>query len=464
MKKYESVRVFSILCICIFSNNSVDAQQQAKAVPRAEAKTAFRVEMNSIACLAFSPDGTKLAVGGGLLPRDHGGVGDAAVLVLDAASGKEQARHILPGKKGLGANGNPISSVQFAPDGKTIAASNYEDVFFWEPATGRVAMLPRQFDMGRSTPAKRSLAFSPDGKFLAVGGPVGPIEIWDVATKKLSRALNGLGGVAAISHDGKLFAYGTKAVSLWDAAITTRERMSEDELAFVIEANISVLEDLVFSPDDQTIAATGWECVKMWKVRKHQGSWKLDQCAALYGHVGSVYDVAYSPDGKLLTTSSGLCTKLWDATDGRPLASLLRRRRAVFSPDSKTAVAVAAQQDRESIEIWNVADLLEPQNVSAKAKADVEEMLKLTRAGGKARVLEMEAIGPDAKTVLPMLIEAIRDKDPNVRRRAVIAIINLGEWGKPALPAVREARNDEDQSVREWAGAVLRIVGGEIDE
>jgi len=85
--------------------------------------------------------------------------------------------------------------VAFAPDGKSLAASGYEKgkdgqitglVRIWDAATGAERAVLRA-DMGIPT----ALAFSPDGRRLALGGftsrddPVmsndGSLEVWELA-------------------------------------------------------------------------------------------------------------------------------------------------------------------------------------------------------------------------------------------------------------------------------------------
>ena len=70
-------------------------------------------------------------------------------------------------------DGNPVRSVAFSPNGKFLAiADNVGNVSFWNLASGaELAVLP---DMSGSAP---SLAFSRSGGVLAIAGPGGEITL-----------------------------------------------------------------------------------------------------------------------------------------------------------------------------------------------------------------------------------------------------------------------------------------------
>jgi HEAT repeat protein len=61
----------------------------------------------------------------------------------------------------------------------------------------------------------------------------------------------------------------------------------------------------------------------------------------------------------------------------------------------------------------------------------------------------------DAAQVVPALIEALKDKDGDVRWSAAIGLGYFGEQAKEAIPSLQAAQRDRDARVREAAGVAL---------
>jgi HEAT repeat protein len=61
----------------------------------------------------------------------------------------------------------------------------------------------------------------------------------------------------------------------------------------------------------------------------------------------------------------------------------------------------------------------------------------------------------DAARVVPALIEALKDKEGDIRLSAAIGLGSFGEQAKEAIPALQEAQSDRDARVRMAAGKAL---------
>jgi WD40 repeat protein len=158
-------------------SSSVDGK--ALVWPAALDKPANTITLATpIRSLAASADGKLVALGGE----------DGAAYLYDPSSGKEVRK--LPG------HGDWVTALTYSPDGKLLAAGTQEGkLFLWEADTGK-----KRFDvLAQAPPAPKaelpppnvaaSLAFSPDGKQLLLGGSNGSIYAFDPASGKLARTL-----------------------------------------------------------------------------------------------------------------------------------------------------------------------------------------------------------------------------------------------------------------------------------
>jgi serine/threonine protein kinase/WD40 repeat protein len=123
--------------------------------------------------LALSPDGRTLAVG------DRG----AAVLLLDAATGRERSR-IEPQSESEG----PASALAFAPDGRTLAVGTRTGSILIHRLETGSAEPPLQIPPHRG--AVQTLAFDPTGQQLATAGEDKVVAVWNL--DRLGRELQRL--------------------------------------------------------------------------------------------------------------------------------------------------------------------------------------------------------------------------------------------------------------------------------
>ena len=61
----------------------------------------------------------------------------------------------------------------------------------------------------------------------------------------------------------------------------------------------------------------------------------------------------------------------------------------------------------------------------------------------------------DAAQVVPVLTEALKDKDGDIRWSAAIGLGYFGDQARDAIPALQAAQRDRDTRVREAAGIAL---------
>ena len=172
--------------------------------------------------------------------------------------------------------------------------------------------------------AARSLAFSPDGKQLASGYQYGSVRLWDVdetiAVKEGNTADSAqtirIGDVAlvslAYSPDGKRLAVGSA-----DYRITLLDLINRKVLHSFVGHDGEVTA-LAFSPDGTRLASASHDrTVKVWDSSSGK------KLLTLAGHSGPVEAVAYSADGKSIASAIDKThIRLWDASTGKTLRTL----------------------------------------------------------------------------------------------------------------------------------------------
>jgi RNA polymerase sigma factor (sigma-70 family) len=204
------------------------------------------------------------------------------------------------------------TSVAFSPDGKfLITASDYNrTIILWDAATGKEL---RRFIRDEYSTPMGVPVFSPDSKRLAslVWGQ-GGVRLWDLATGKEVRSVKIGAPLAssrrlAFSPNGKVLAVpdDDKIIHLLDVAAGT-------ELRHLTEHSEKI-ESLAFSPDGKTVAAGGdGKTIVLWETATGK------QIRQLLGHEKKIPSIAFSADGKELASASHDGTvRLWDVATGR---------------------------------------------------------------------------------------------------------------------------------------------------
>ena len=247
-----------------------------------------------------------------------------------------------------------VSRLAYSPDGKLIAVMGAIGIWFYDAET--------LDEVGMITHGASTIAFSPDGRILASGRWDPTVYLWDVSTQQQigSFPLPSKGVTAlTFSLDGSTLAvgHGYGDIALWDIRTQRQTALLDTASKFVWT--------LAFSPDGQLLASGGYEDSKisLWDVQTQTLIWSFDGHTHDAGLLNSaVSDVAFSPDGKSLASGSFIdgTLRLWDVTSRAQIALLQETNDLggindiAFSPNG---AILAAASDDAIIRMWDTRTL-----------------------------------------------------------------------------------------------------------
>ena len=224
-------------------------------------RESFTVKPNGavITALAWSPAAPELAVGG-----------SSGLVQLWRTDGTPRLARSLSGLQPVLGQPEAIQALAFSPDGRLIAASDTHKMLslglsgsspgndrlsslaIWRASSGKLSAAPR--NLGTGTARFDPLAFSPDGRLVAVTAPDGRDLVIDAATAQTRQTLRPVGGEftgsLAFAPDGTL-ATGTLSgiVQLWNP-------ISGAQVASPLPVTAGPVSSIAFDPTGQRFATT----------------------------------------------------------------------------------------------------------------------------------------------------------------------------------------------------------------
>ncbi len=225
--------------------------------------------------IAWSPDSTYIASAGD----------DKAVQVWDVSTGKRLITY--------SGHSSFVWDVAWSPDGTRIASASWDKtVHVWNAKTGQ-----HIFTYRGHTDTVRSVAWSPDSTRIVSASRDLLVQVWEANTGKHVTTYGGHPTdtllAVAWSPKGTFIASGG-----WDKTVQVWEALTGNHV-YTYFGHSSAVLGVSWSPDGTRLASAGWDkTVQVWEALTGNHVYKYQ------GHSNKVYSVTWSPDEKYLASGS----------------------------------------------------------------------------------------------------------------------------------------------------------------
>lgn len=260
--------------------------------------------------LAFTPDGTMLAIAGGThvclwnmqseecqsirIPEYVTSVAvsiDGVVLAVGTGKNSIQLWHMTSQTliTTLRGHTEDVWTIAFNPNGEQLASGSYDQtVRLWDAKSGRAT-----HELKEHVGYVRELSYSPDGQMLASCSNDRSIKLWDAATGNHLKTFDGHTGrvfSVSFSADGLSLASGSsdQTLRLWNTSTT--------QCFFKLQGYINPVWIDAFCSDGQVIACRDSRSAYIWNV--HTG----ERVATWHQHHTSVSRIAFDSQAPLVVS------------------------------------------------------------------------------------------------------------------------------------------------------------------
>jgi WD40 repeat protein/serine/threonine protein kinase len=281
--------------------------------------------------------------------------GDTTVRVWDVATG--ECLQVLRHEDG-------VISVAGTPDGRRVVVGGANgQLWVWDFPGGEA---PREF---KDHPEEiLGLAVTPDGRraYAAVSG--GVVLVWDLEAGQVLRTLHSEGGGLLgvdIAEGGERVLAGCTDKRLW-----TWDLKNDSRLGRSLKGHTGRLRGVACTEDGTRALSASYDgTVRHWDL-------ETDRCLRTLDHAPSVCDVALSADGSLAASGGAdEAVRVWDLATGRCLHVLEghfgRVYKVALSADGRI---VASGSDDTTVRVWEI-DRVAPEAPLMLARPQNSEQL-----------------------------------------------------------------------------------------
>ena len=313
-----------------------------------------------------------------------------------------------------------IVDLKFSPDGRWLAAARGENgVVLWDLHKNEKVEFPLS-----DTPAM-SLAFSPDGELLAIGGWDTPkVYLWDL--KKLAAveapaeiSTRSRVDIVAFNRSSQLLLFGESynRLALWS--------FDQHKLIELSDMLSSLDTNTDFSPDGKGLVALDFGNLLFWNIG-NLADGKVPEKTESYTSLGDIGCTTYLPDGKSLALCVGNKIIFWDIASQKEIGpSLSAKTRLVHMALSSDGTRLASVDEKHEILLWDLAT----RKSIAEMKGEPKSAFRLAfspdsrwLAYGNEKGVTLWDLASDLSAITPPPPQTLRDR---------LAEINLTEADLP---------------------------------
>lgn len=280
----------------LFASGSSDGTVDLWQISDGSLVRTWKNPSGRVTAVFFSPDGKTF----------FSGSGSGNVYMVQVADGTQLRAY---------SGGHVIVDAAISADGKTLAVYDSQlavagNLILWNVEDGKELFKIKAVE-GYTGDDITSLAFSPDGQYIAAGWKGYSAKLWNVASGSLQSTLEDL------QPKGEMYYYSSFA--------------------------------LAFSPDSQAMLMAGSNVIGVWDVQKSA----LRKSATIKSD--SIYKLAISPDGQTLAAIEGINVYLWQISDGKPIPfeEKIQGRDFAFAPDG---TSILMNLFDNTARIWPLVD------------------------------------------------------------------------------------------------------------
>jgi WD40 repeat protein len=225
-----------------------------------------------------------------------------------------------------------VSNVSFSPNGNLLASvATFQDssiIKIWDLADDNRCL--QEWTQVGDVP---SVAFSPGGNCIATLGRMQTVvylrNVSDGTTTRLITPALEAAYAMAFSPDGRTLALGGRAGDGRSGSVELWKLYESEDTSFSLEGHLWSVNNLDYSPDGTLLAsASGDDTIRLWDVAS-------GQCVRTFlGHTDDVISISFSPDGNFLASGGNDQTiRLWTVASGDCIESLNQTGGAISTVD-----------------------------------------------------------------------------------------------------------------------------------